>query len=52
MNGTTMWFWWSLTLLTMPLLLLGLLARDPIMNCWRKEAGTRSPTQPREWQGR
>jgi len=51
MNGTTIWFWWYLTILALPLLLLGLMAKDPIVNRWRNPESVRSPRQSKEWPG-
>ena len=46
MNDATIWLWWYLTFLAIPLLMLGLLAKDPIMNLWRKTPNTRSRREP------
>jgi hypothetical protein len=52
MSGTTIWFWWYLTILAAPLLLLGLLAKDPIVSRWGRSDSAQRLKQPKEWPGR
>ena len=52
MNEVTIWLWWYLTFLTIPVLVLALLVKDPIMNVWHKTASTRSRRQSHGRNGR
>jgi|RhiMetdeSRZDD1v2_1073273.scaffolds.fasta_scaffold34710_5 hypothetical protein len=52
MNHVTIWVWWYLTFLAIPVLVLGLLAKDPIMNVWHKRARMRNRRRSHGGNGR